>query len=569
MPRPADEAMGGGGRGGFGPTPGAAENLGQIDVSTIHQLDVNGADAAAKKLAAVFAKPLSIASKDADQRYAAQQDADKNQGQLDAMNGKVDQEQMRSVMGIASAYANGVKMSQTQMKGFDASEKARQLFAANPGASLMDTTDESGNKVPGLHTQIDNIFANAFPGGQEKDPTVANVLGPIMQHTLNEITAASYQHKIKVDQQTAEDSTQASLMHSIQFNTPVSVSMELDKLTKVYGSDPRLGREALVHAVGEASVMTANPEAITKYLPPGIDFGGGATLTPANQQYLDQAKQRALEAQTRGNHVAAQAKLNNVVDTMFTSGKDPSAGIHEYLQMPGATASQGLDVYNWYYRRNKEKQADSVDNNAATWDMDRGIADGSLTNGGQVISFLTERGIGNTKAGNQLLQRGMSNLRSFQNTNADDPDYKAGMSFVASTYNPARDPLSGKFMHDSANSQQAGAMLDFRTMYNSFIKTPNASSTESARKAQKAVLDKWGDSVEDMKGNLKKSGPWNAPASDVDQANVIKNIKSDLAAFHNSGIGARDIDSLRESGMVSNADAARAYDVIQNKLKPK
>jgi hypothetical protein len=560
MPRPADASLMGTSGAGFGSTVNPAD-LGSIEVSPIHSLDVDGATEGAKLLAAVFSKPFAIASKDATDRYNAQQEADKNQGQIDAMNGNVDQEQMRSVMGMASAYANGVKMSQTQMKGYEADQKARQLFAANPGMSLLDTTDENGNKVPGLHTQIDNIFANAFPGDQEKDPTIANVLAPIMQHTLNEITAASYQHKIRTDQQTAEDSTQAGVMHAIQFSTPISIPMELDKLTKVYGSDARQGREALVHAIGEAAVATANPDAITKYLPPGIDLGGGATLTPENQQYLDAAKNRALEAQTRGNHVAAQSAANGIADSML-SGTDPTAQLHDYLKIPGASATEALDMFNWYYRRGKERASDSVDNDHNTWDMDRALASGDITSGSQLIGWLSQRGVGNTKAGNQLLQRGMSNLRSFQSANADDPDYRAGLSFISNVYKPGVNPLTGKFMNDAANSQQAGAMVDYRQLYQQQLRIQGTSATDAARKAQKAVLDKWGDPVEST--TRKQTGA--LPKTYADEVDAVRQAGANPKAFLDANISGNDIAAMRDSGLISQEEAANAAQVRLSRL---
>lgn len=560
MPRPVDEAIGGARDGGFGPTAGASTNLGQIDVSTIHQLDVDGADANAKALAAVFDKAGNLGQKLVNQKIESNNKKDAALGEQAGLTGNVDKSKMdgdSGVLGISSAYADGVKRSQTQLQAFTVSEQARALFAQNPQASLMDSVDDKGNKVPGLMTQIDGMFAGAFPAGA-KDPTVANIVAPIMQHTMNELTAESYKHKIVNDQQTAEDSAQASAMHDMQYGSSLfNAHQSLDTLTKVYGGNNRLGRDALVHSIGEAAVATGNPDSIAKYLPPGIDFGNGATLTPENQQYLDQAKTRAQEAANRNNTAAGKTAANNIVDSML-SGKDPTAQLHDYVKMPGANPELAMNMFNWYYRRGKEKEADSVDNNAATWDMDRGIANGSITNGGQILSFLTDRGIGNTKGGNQLLQRGMGNLRSFQNTNADDPDFKAGLGFVSSTYSASRDQVTGKFNHNEAAMQQAGAMKDYHLLYQSYIQQSNTSSSDAARKAQQAVFEKWGDAVEDPTGRMK--GAFKAPKTDDEQAEIVR--RSNPQEFNASGISARDIKSLRDSGMVSDSDAAKAAQLI-------
>src|SRR5262249_50476487 len=140
-------------------------------------------------------------------------------------------------------------------------------------------------------------------------------------------------------------------------------------------------------------------------------------------------------------------------------------------------------------------------------------------NAGQLIQFLDQAGVGDTKAGNAMFQRGMANIRNFQNTNVDDLDFKANYSAVTKKYDPALDPITRKVSNQEAASQQAAAELNYRSAYNILVKQ-GMGSPEAALKAKQMTFEKFGDSVEDPKGNLIKGR--GVPLSDVDMATVVR-----------------------------------------------
>ena len=124
MPRPTDQGMAS--SNGFGPAPGSSENLGSIDVSPIHSLDVDGATEGAKQLAAVFEKAGGLASKVVNQQIDKAQAAALAKGEMDGTTGNVDQDQMQSsIMGMASQYATGVERAQTTLAATTAAAKEK------------------------------------------------------------------------------------------------------------------------------------------------------------------------------------------------------------------------------------------------------------------------------------------------------------------------------------------------------------------------------------------------------------------------------------------------------------
>lgn len=555
MPRPAQEQLYGEAHDTPGYGPDQASNF---TTSVVAPLDVKAAPQQATLLAKALGHAVDIATPALEQQARQQGSADEAAGEAAGALGVTSPDQSSDADAMTKGFMVGLKKIQTQQTAFQAANAARAFAAQNQNMPTMDSTDANGNPVKGLVSNIDDIYRQYFPAGQEKDPEAAKAMAPILQHTFQEILGERNMQEIKGAQQSAEDTITGQLVHDAQENTSLFNRDEaLQTLQQVYGPDKRGALSALVHSVGEGAVQGADPSIIDKILPASTDFGGGVRMTPQDLAYLDQAKSRALETQQKANHANVVSAQDTITGGML-SGKDPMAALQNYVKMPGADADWAMHAASWYYQRGKERQADAVDNNSNTWDMDRATSDGTITNSGQLLSWLTDRGVGNTKAGNMMFQRGMSNIRSFQNTTTDDPDYRASYADISQLYKPATNPMTGKFLNEAANSQQAGALLDYRTEYNAQVKQ-GKSSTDAARQASQNVRAKWGDPVESSNGTLSNR---RQPQSDADQATVVSNAAKNPQAFHGSGIKSSDITRLMDLGMVSRDDATAALRLI-------
>jgi hypothetical protein len=395
--------------------------------------------------------------------------------------------------------------------------------------------------------------------GLDKDPAAAKVMAPMIQGFMKEQFAQRTEQTIRNTQQASIDTTAAMAVHAMASGDgSFDTKEQLQKLVAANFGNQRAGRDALVEAVSTATIMARNPNIADKLLPEGIDFGGGATLTPENLMKLNAAKQHAQTLYKQDQERAVKGAEDQISDMML-SNKDPLDAIHAYLKIPGANADFALHAYDWFYKRGKEREMDSVDNNRITWDMDRSVSSGEITNSGQLLKFLGDSGVGNTKAGNTMFNRGMQAIRANQNTMVDDPDYRAAYSNLATLYKPATNPVTGKFLNDAANSQQAGILSDFRTEYNQAVKV-GQSSTEAARAAATAVKKKWGDPVESANGTLKSNTP--QPKNDVDQAAVIRDAAKSPTAFHASGVTMQDVIRLSNTGLISPDEGELAARLI-------
>lgn len=552
MPRPSEMDLLGSRAPGFAPTDPS-----NITTQVVAPLDVQAAPDVAHQLAVALghAQPMVESGLREDAMAAGMKDAEKEhaneqQGSTDAYLGQIDPEKAKTVVG----YGEGAHRASVEMNTITALNDLRSKVATEwLDKPLHDYTAADGTSQPGIMSMADDFLRSRL-GGLDTDPNAAKIMGPMVQHAMNEIAGAKNHQEIVHTQQLAEDTASGLLLNDIQHGTnSFVVNDQLTKLSQVYGGDMHAARSALVHAVGEAAVTGGDPSVITKYLPNGVDFGNGATLTPENQQYLDNARARATEAQQRNNQAVVRQSEDNIASAMLQN-KDPTEMLHAYLQLPGAHAETALSMYDWYYRRGKQREQDSVDNNQNTWDMDRAIAGGDITNGGDLLKWLSDRGVGNTKAGNMMFQRGMNNIRTFQNTSGDDPDYRALYTSLDQKYKPGVNPMTGKFLNDSANSQHAGVLLDFRAEYNQYQKG-GMSSPEAARKAAAQVEGKYGTPVEDPSNRT--GGNWQAPKDDISQAQIVRDAWKDPSALARSAISAKDLVRLRDTGMISSADADR------------
>jgi hypothetical protein len=544
MPRPTDESLTSApSSGGFGADPNASSSFGSIEVSPVHQLDVDGATENAHALAAVFAKGADLA----DTVIKQKNDAADAQGYLDGSVGAVNVSAQSSIS--ANAYAAGAKRAQTQMTAITAANQAKQFFAAHPDMPLTDSTDENGQTVKGLMSNVDDIFKQAFPGGAEQDPVVAKLIGPLVQHTFNEITGASYQASIQSTQQGAEDAQTALAVHDAQnpggglFN----VQQSLDTMTKVFGGDARKGREALVQSVGEAAVQSGQPGLIDRLLPNGLDLGNGATLTPQNLAYLDGARNRATAAAQKTNEQALKSAGMAVVQAIG-AGKDPSATLDAYSKMPGADPNFYRSQLDWFRSQGADNASRAINTGDAA-DLQASIASGSITSVEQAQQFVAARGY---KAGAavDLMTHAGSWLSAVQHTNQDDPQFRAQQDRLNELYHTI-DPLTGQWTSVDSKMQHANVMLSYVTNYTQAVQqgtAPAQAAQQAADKAQK----QWGDPKSQTDAQQKM------PTDNYSAAAYIRNSANRTpSALKAAGIDGTRIKTLRDANLLS-ADEANA-----------
>ena len=558
MPRPTEQGLiGVHDTQGF--TPGSPPNT-QLQV--VAPLDVDAAPQQAQALAKALGHGDDIAQQWLGKEAREQGANDEAEGEAAASLGYVSPADSGAPNATAHGFAVGFSKVQTQQTAFRASQAAQSFAAQNPTMPLDQYTDEQGNTQPGLLRSIDDIFKQHFPGGVEKDPEAARAMAPILTHTINEIAGQRNLQVIKDAQEQAEDLATSKLSYDIQHGTQFFNRDEaLSDLQKVYGNDHRGALSALVHAVGEGSVTGADPSVVRQLLPKDADFGGGVRLTPQDQMYLDNAQARATEAQQRNQGMVAKQSMDNMT-LMALNGKDVLPGLKQYLTLPGANGEQARALYDWVYKKGKEAEADSEENNKVGWDLMEHVNSGEITNGGQAMAFLRDQGLAGTKVGNTILQKAMSEVRNVQNINQDDPDYRSNRQLIADIYRPATGPL-GKLMNPAAAAQQAGALSDYSTEYQTAVRQ-GKSSTDAARAARASVMQKWGDAIEGPSGMANPNQK--LPTTDVDRAAVIQGLRSGgaggLRSFHSSGINAADVKQLTDMGMISVDDGELAMRLI-------
>src|ERR1700733_9198341 len=252
MPRPADEQLYGSAHDTPGYGPDQASNF---TTSVVAPLDVQAAPTQAMMLAKALGHAVDVANPELEQQARQQGAADVASGEADAALGNVDPNN------TARGYAVGVTKIQTQATAVQAANAAKQFYAASPTMPMNDSTDENGNKVPGLISSIDNIFRQHFPDGQETNPEQAKEMSPILTNTISEIAGAKNVATIRQNQQQAEDNASALILHDVQtpgVSPAFNLQDQLATLTQVYGGDKSAARDAVVHAIGEAAAPTGN-----------------------------------------------------------------------------------------------------------------------------------------------------------------------------------------------------------------------------------------------------------------------------------------------------------------------
>jgi hypothetical protein len=547
MPRPAPEQLYGEAHDtpGFGP-----DQASNFTTSVVAPLDVQAAPTQATMLARALGHAVDVATPALEMQARQQGSADEAQGEADAATGNV------APNNLASGYAVGVTRVKTQQTAIQAASAARQFYASNPTMPLQDSTAADGTVTKGLISNIDNIFRQSFPDGEETNPEQARVMAPILTHTIQEIAGAKNQATIRQSQQTAEDNASALVMSDVQTGSQAfNVPEQLDTLTKVYGGDKGAARDALVHAIGEAAVSTGKPDVIAKLLPQGIDFGGGAGLTPDNQAYLDSATSRATSAQQKNNETDLSKSEMNIVQ-YAANGHDPKAMLDEYAQKPGASWQFYRSTLDWF--RNQQNQADGNDapKPADAFQLQSDVYTGKVTSPAQVQQWVQARGYSGDAA-LQLMNKAVSALSETQRTNQDDPNYKATREYLDQQYTNL-DPMTRDWTSVAAKQQHANVMQSYVQTYNQLVSQGKASA-DAATQASAQVQQQYGAPLSTQKA------PSRAPQSPQEQAAFIRN-RSNLnpSALTAAGLNGSTIKQLRDRNLISSDEANAAAAALLN-----
>jgi len=534
MPRPADEQLYGEAHDtpGFGP-----DQASNFTTSVVAPLDVKAAPTQALMLAKALGHAVDIATPALEQQARQEGSADEAAGEGAAATGNIDPNN------TAQGYAIGVTRVQTQQTAIQAANAARQFYANNQTMPLQDSTDADGNVTKGLISNVDDIFRQHFPDGEEKNPEQSRVMAPILTHTIQEIAGAKNQATIRQSQQAAEDNASALLMSDVQtgsqaFNVPEQ-------------GDKGAARDAVVHAIGEAAVSTGKPEVIDQLLPKGIDFGGGAGLTPENQSYLDTATQRATAAQQRNQSGAlAQSEMN--ITKYVMAGHDPSAMLEDYSKLPGAQWTFYRSTMEMYQNQGK---GDEKPPPAASFDLQSAVYTGDITSASQAQQWVTAHGY-KGDAAVQLLGKAVSALGETQRTTADDPNYKATNQYLDQQYRNLN-PMT-PWDSVAAKQQHANVMQAYVQTYNQLVGQGKAPA-DAAAQASAQAQEKYGPPLSEAKPTPK------APQSPQDQAAFVRN-RSNLtpSALTAAGLNGSTIKSLRDRNLISSDEANAAAAALLN-----
>jgi hypothetical protein len=547
MPRPSDEQLYGSAHDTPGYGPDQASNF---TTSVVAPLDVQAKPQNSVALATLLAKAVGVFTPELEQQARQEGSADEAQGEAAAATGTVDPGN------LATGYAVGVSKIQTQATAVQASNAAKQFYAQNPTMPVQDSTAADGTVTKGLVSNIDDIYRQYFPGGEEKLPEQAKVMAPILTNSLQEILGHKNASTIQQNQQQAEDNASALIMHDVQ--TPgaspaFNLQDQLATLTQVYGGDKSTARDAVVHAIGEAAAHTGQPDIISRLLPSDVDFGGGAGLTPANQAYIDTATQRAqAKQQSNQGNASGQSEMNIV--QMVSKGKDPTAALDQYATMPGATPSFYKNMIDWY-RSSSTKTEDKAPP-AASFDLQSAVYTGQVNTAAQAQQWVSANGY-KGQAAVDLMTHAVSALSETQKTNADDPFYKATLQDLDQRYKNLN-PMT-PWDSPAAKQQHASVMQTYVQNYNQAVSQGKAPA-DAAAQASTQAQQQWGVPMSEQKAVQK------APQTPQDQAAFIRN-RSNLtpSALTAAGINPDTIKSLRDSNRLSGDEAAAAMRALINK----
>lgn len=545
----------------FGPSASPTTQL-----NVVAPLDVN----AAPTQASALARAVGVAWDSAqpalkkDQLMAGKQDA--QAGQADATLGNIDQDKYNRIEGYRIGAKRITVENHTLQAVQEATTKANTDWANLP---VFDTTDASGNIVPGLASNLQSLFTQRL-GGLEKDSEAAHVMQPMIMHTMNTLTGQRVQqHTEHLIQQGIDNATSLAVRQATRGDGSFNWSDQLTALTGVYSGDRHAASGALMHAVAQATIQAQDPGLPDKLgIPDKVTFTGkdgvqqtidGPMYVPGNAQILEEAKAKALELQTKTNHVQVMSVENQIAAGVIQD-KDPSQALLQYAKMPGANPAFLVSMSNFYKEKDKANVDDQL-NGSAFYGVLADVARGNLTTAPQIDAAISSSGLSG-KARVQAFGKGMEALRTTQSTNQDDPAVQGGVKYLDEQYKPGTDPLTGKFNNPAAVSQHSGIMLDFRTEVQKKI-GQGIAAEDAANQTIQDVKKKWGDPVE-----LSKSATHGQPTTDVDRASQIMSAMKTPASLAHMGLTSPELQRLRDIGYLSSADVDQVARTLLAQRQP-
>jgi hypothetical protein len=552
MPRPTEQGLLGA-HNSQGFTPGTPSTF---TTPVVAPLDVEGAPQQAVALARALGHANETVQTVGAEKAREQGSANEALGETDAKLNQVDPEKMKRAIG----YADGVQKTQAEQVGIQASNAALQFLASHQDMPMQDATNADGTVTKGFARALDDTLRAAVPVGFEKLPEHAHVLAPLLNHVTAEILGKKNALDIARNQRSAEDAASSLLMHDVQTGSSAfDLQDQLTKLTQVYGGDRSAGRDALVKSIGEAAVSTGQPSIIDHLLPHNVDFGGGAGLTPENQAYLDNARNRATVAEARNNKSNLQQQ-EMAITVYAAHGHDPQSMLDEYSKLPGSSHEFYWSTLDHYRANSRAMDQDAADGGFAST-LYGDIAAGKVTTQAEIFQRIATSGAKGRPA-DEILTRASSALGEHNRLQSDDPVVDATRKELAEQYKPGLDP-TGRFTLPSQANQYAGILKDFDDNARKNL-NQGMSSAEAAHRASVEARDKWGAPLSVTGGDGSKLPKDNADLTGFATPQGAAAVRD---AWKNPngirGMTGKDVQALRDSGAITPAEANLAAAILK------
>lgn len=547
MPRPSDAAALPITNGGFGPTGSPTTQLG-----VYAPLNVEGPPSQASLLAKSLGVLQEQITPVLNRRARMQGAADVSAGESAATLGDVNPELEAKNEG----YRIGASRTVAQQHALTAMDDFEKQLSTNTDMQNLPLLDSKEGAGDGLLSKADAFFRQQL-GGLENDPVTAKAVMPIVQNYLNNLAAKTVQRQIATTQQTAVDNAvtlagaEAALANAGNGGV-FNYGDQLDTLKKLFGGNGVEAQTQLSQALIDKAVAAHDPK-ILSLIAPAPD---APALSPVLQVKIAEAGQRIKGLVNSDNETWNKQAQSPIMDSIL-SGKDPTAQLHTYLAHPGSDAEFAKSAMGFFHSLATDNANDQLDSSAAA----RVIADvagGQTTTAAQLLKAVTASGVSG-KAQTQLLDKGLSTLRSVQSTNVDDPTIRAGVTHLQELYKVGQDPLTGKILNPAQLSQMSGALLDYRTEVQKLI-GQGKSAEEAMSTTLQTVQKKWGEPLEQGKNFSNRP----LPSTDVDLSNIIRSNRDPRALAH-AGVTGAELIRLRGLGMISDSDANQAAAVLNTR----
>lgn len=544
MPRPADAAALPLTNGGFGPTGSPTTQLG-----VYAPIDVQAAPSQASALAKALGVANDTLQPVLNRRSRLQGAADVSAGESAATLNDVNPELEAKNEG----YRIGASRTVAQQHALLAMDDFEKQLSSNPDMQNLPLLDSKQGAADGLLSKADSFFRQQL-GGLENDPVTAKAVMPIVQNYLNNLAAKTVQRQIATTQATAVDNAvtlagaEAALPNAGNGGV-FNYGDQLDTLKKLFGGNGVEAQTQLSQALIDKAVAAHDPK-ILSLIQPSPD---AVALSPILQVKIAEAGQRIKGLVQSDNETWNKQAQDPIMDSIL-SGKDPTAQLHTYLAHPGADAEFAKSAMGFFHSQATDRANDQLDSSAAA-SVIADVAGGRITTSAQLLTAVGSAGVGG-KAKSQLLDKGLSTLRSVQTTNVDDPSIRGGVSYLESIYKPGQDAMTGKILNPAQLNQQAGAVLDYRTEVQKLIGQGKSAEEASALTLQ-SINKKWGEPLEQGKSFTNRP----MPATDTDMSNLIRSNRDPRALAH-AGVTGAELARLQGLGMISPSDANQAAAVL-------